>query len=121
MDGTRLCEGRGPGSTPGEDIGFVNMTLEPDGQATGCKPVEVGSTPTSVSYMRFDLMRNFVSKHMTSSGQRRTGLVFDDWRRAFRAWNRNRGDVIRVVAHLVEQQDITLLVAGSTPVHNRRS
>ena len=25
------------------------MTLEPDGTATGCNPVEVGSTPTSVS------------------------------------------------------------------------
>ena len=24
-------------------------TLEPDGQATGCNPVEVGSTPTGVS------------------------------------------------------------------------
>ena len=26
-----------------------HKTLEPDGQATGCNPVEVGSTPTSVS------------------------------------------------------------------------
>ena len=26
-----------------------SMTLEPDGTATGCNPVEVGSTPTSVS------------------------------------------------------------------------
>ncbi len=25
------------------------MTLEPDGQATGCNPVQVGSTPTGVS------------------------------------------------------------------------
>jgi hypothetical protein len=24
------------------------VTLEPDGQATGCNPVEVGSTPTGV-------------------------------------------------------------------------
>ena len=24
------------------------MTLEPDGQATGCNPVQVGSTPTGV-------------------------------------------------------------------------
>ena len=24
-------------------------TLEPDGQATGCNPVQVGSTPTGVS------------------------------------------------------------------------
>ena len=29
--------------------GAGTMTLEPDGQATGCNPVEVGSTPTSVS------------------------------------------------------------------------
>ena len=26
-----------------------NTTLEPEGQATGCNPVEVGSTPASVS------------------------------------------------------------------------
>ena len=26
-----------------------HKTLEPDGEATGCNPVEVGSTPTSVS------------------------------------------------------------------------
>ena len=25
------------------------LTLEPDGQATGCNPVQVGSTPTGVS------------------------------------------------------------------------
>jgi hypothetical protein len=24
------------------------LTLEPDGQATGCNPVQVGSTPTGV-------------------------------------------------------------------------
>jgi hypothetical protein len=42
----RPCEGRGPGSIPGEDIPF--LTLEPDGQATGCNPVKVGSTPTGV-------------------------------------------------------------------------
>jgi hypothetical protein len=44
---TRPCEGRGPGSIPGEDID--DSTLEPDGQATGCNPVQVGSTPTGVS------------------------------------------------------------------------
>ena len=27
---------------------FATTTLEPDGQATGCNPVEVGSTPTGV-------------------------------------------------------------------------
>jgi hypothetical protein len=27
----------------------VFMTLEPDGQAAGCNPAEVGSTPTGVS------------------------------------------------------------------------
>jgi len=26
-----------------------DWTLEPDGQATGCNPVEVGSIPTGVS------------------------------------------------------------------------
>ena len=28
------------------------LTLEPDGQATGCNPVEVGSTPTGVLISR---------------------------------------------------------------------
>ena len=27
-----------------------DLTLEPDGAAIGCNPVEVGSTPTGVSY-----------------------------------------------------------------------
>src|SRR4051812_11874880 len=44
---TRPPEGRRPGSTAGEDITIA--TLEPDGQATGCNPVQVGSTPTGVS------------------------------------------------------------------------
>ncbi|TVS21162.1 MAG: hypothetical protein EA424_00290, partial [Planctomycetaceae bacterium] len=35
------------GSIPGEDTDIV--TLEPDGTATGCNPVQVGSTPTGVS------------------------------------------------------------------------
>ena len=30
-------------------VGTGEMTLEPDGTATGCNPVEVGSTPTGVS------------------------------------------------------------------------
>ena len=30
-------------------LGHLTMTLEPDGTATGCNPVEVGSTPTGVS------------------------------------------------------------------------
>ena len=42
---TRPREGRRPGSIPGED---TYLTLEPDGQATGCNPVEAGSTPASV-------------------------------------------------------------------------
>ena len=29
--------------------GRLTMTLEPDGAATGCNPVQVGSTPTGVS------------------------------------------------------------------------
>ena len=45
----RLPKGHGcrPGSIPGEDTEI--LTLEPDGTATGCNPVEVGSTPTGVS------------------------------------------------------------------------
>ena len=39
--------------------GYLRMTLEPDGEATGCNPVEVGSIPTGVSYLqlqaRFDI------------------------------------------------------------------
>lgn len=46
-DCTRLCGGRRPGSIPGEDA--VTTALEPDGTATGCNPVQVGSTPTGVS------------------------------------------------------------------------
>ena len=53
---TRPREGRGPGPIPGED---TYWTLEPDGEATGCNPVEVGSTPTGVFYRklqaRFDV------------------------------------------------------------------
>ena len=30
--------------------GAGTMTLEPDGTATGCNPVQVGSTPTGVSW-----------------------------------------------------------------------
>ena len=30
------------------------MTLEPDGQATGCNPVEVGSTPTGLFVRRME-------------------------------------------------------------------
>ena len=41
------------------------MTLEPDGTATGCNPVQVGSTPTGVSLkwiikMKTDLLRDFI-------------------------------------------------------------
>ncbi len=43
---TRPREGRGSGSIPGKG---TFTTLEPDGTATGCNPVEVGSTPTGVS------------------------------------------------------------------------
>ncbi len=32
------------------------MTLEPDGQAAGCNPVEVGSIPTGVSFKQGPLM-----------------------------------------------------------------
>src|SRR6476661_5273906 len=63
-------EGLGPGSNPGRDtdcprgvaeardpakvVGQVRLlagtlTLEPDGEAAGCNPAEVGSIPTGVS------------------------------------------------------------------------
>ena len=35
---------------------LLNTTLEPEGQATGCNPVEVGSTPTGVSLKQGPLM-----------------------------------------------------------------
>jgi len=51
---TRPCEGRRPGSTPGEDT--EDLTPEPDGTATASGTVrsmvggyEVGSTPTGAS------------------------------------------------------------------------
>ncbi len=56
---TRPCEGRRPGPIPGEDAD--NVTLEPDGTATGCNPVQVGSIPTGASW-----------KAMIRPGQRRT-------------------------------------------------
>ena len=37
---TRLCEGRRPGSIPGENT--LSLTLEPDGQAAACKAVSSG-------------------------------------------------------------------------------
>jgi hypothetical protein len=73
---TAVFEAAGPGSTPGWGTSFASCpwgvtdshttlrrswtrfdswqghhfsTLEPDGQATGCNPVQVGSTPTGVS------------------------------------------------------------------------
>ncbi len=53
--GTRLCEGRRPefdswrGHFFAVCFSSVSKTLEPDGQAAGCRPAEVGSTPTGVS------------------------------------------------------------------------
>jgi hypothetical protein len=57
------------------------MTLEPDGQATGCNPVEVGSTPTGVSFQASGWTR-----------QARGALAWPegDWQGVFRAGNRNR-------------------------------
>lgn len=45
-DCTRAREARRPGSIPGWD---TDWTLEPDGEAAGCNPAEVGSIPTGVS------------------------------------------------------------------------
>jgi hypothetical protein len=49
---------------------FQQKTLEPDGQATGCNPVEVGSTPTSVSPE--EAIPELVSGHMIA---RPTGVI----------------------------------------------
>lgn len=38
---TRLCDGRRPGSTPGEDTLLI-LAPEPDGKATACKTVSSG-------------------------------------------------------------------------------
>lgn len=46
LDRTRAREARRPGSIPGWD---TDWTLEPDGEAAGCNPAEVGSIPTGVS------------------------------------------------------------------------
>ena len=37
--------------------GAGTLTLEPDGTATGCNPVQVGSTPTGVSDMKGETMK----------------------------------------------------------------
>jgi len=34
---------------PGSPVKAASVTLEPDGQATGCNPVQRGSTPLGVS------------------------------------------------------------------------
>ncbi len=56
------------------------MTLEPDGQATGCNPVEVGSTPTGVS------SKETTSKVLVKPGQRRTVPQLTGWHGVFREW-----------------------------------
>jgi hypothetical protein len=68
---TRPCEGRGPGSIPGDDTFYV--TLEPDGQATGCNPVEAGSTPASVSDQPF---ADLAGKQVASDSCHRAGRIF---------------------------------------------
>jgi hypothetical protein len=40
MDSTRLCEGRGPGSTPGRDTDLT--TLKSHGVAAACKAADRG-------------------------------------------------------------------------------
>ena len=62
--------------------GAGTLTLEPDGTATGCNPVEVGSTPTGVSdrstagsdYITQNLMsepnlRRMVARHGPTAGR----------------------------------------------------
>ena len=44
----------------------LSLTLEPDGQATGCNPVQVGSTPTGV----FEDRASWIGRR--ASGQRRS-------------------------------------------------
>jgi hypothetical protein len=65
---TRLCEGRSPGSIPGEDAEM--MTLEPDGTAAACKAAFqwVRLPPASL----VTRTRGYSSKVSMSSGQRRT-------------------------------------------------
>src|SRR3989442_951615 len=48
------------------------MTLEPDGEATGCNPVEVGSTPTGGSFCPWGVP----DQHATL---RRLKIRFDSW------------------------------------------
>jgi hypothetical protein len=86
VDRTRLCEGRGPGPNPGEDIFEIfetHLTPEPDGRAAACKAACSG----------FDSHRRFFSGLLRwcRPVQRRKGLPrlargLVDQVRVFRTW-----------------------------------
>ena len=99
----------------------ISLTLEPDGQATGCKPVLVGSTPTGVS--RGEAHSNapppgFSGKRLVPSGPRRACPVSGRSARRVPCRESVPGRDQVVVAQRIEHQAQNLGVTGSIPVHN---
>ena len=92
-----------------------DQTLEPDGTATGCNPVQVGSTPTGVSYesrTRLGSQARFVdaawpAAHSVPHSADPLGVFRQ------RILNVHRR---RLLAQLAEHQTGNLEVTGSTPV-----
>lgn len=118
-ESTRLCEGRSPGSTPGEGTDG-ELTLEPDGTAaawgtaanSGGLQFQVGSTPTGVSDSEV-CMRGLIRR-----GRRHVFLSDSGWKGAFRERHLTMATSVRQLwlAQPAEHQTDTLAVTGSTPV-----
>ena len=76
---------------------FEKTTLEPDGQAAGCKPVLVGSTPTGVSggyaNVRCGAMFFRQATGLVGPAARLPRLWKDGWFDVFRKGDRNRGEI----------------------------
>ena len=94
---------------------WFDVTLEPDGTATGCNPVQVGSTPTGV------LCEAFLKQDAAPpSGARRPVLARGGWRCAFRG-RVLACDGVTKVSSMVEHQTLNLAVMGSTPIPQPRA
>jgi hypothetical protein len=89
----------------------ILKTLEPDGQATGCNPVQVGSIPTGVS---------FKQRCCRANGARRPVLLKRPLATCVPHMGSNQGGIDLGLAQWVEHQTLNLDVAGSTPVPDRR-
>ena len=96
MDRTRLCEGRGPGSNPGEDT-FCESTVTRRRSQTGRRPPAkrlcVGSTPTDVSLKASSVGAGRPAAQGVPRSVR-SGIA--DWLSVFRTWVLKRSSPIPV-------------------------